>query len=389
LVLTRWAEADPATALAEANQMTGQYGPDAVKIVEARISGLSRATLPDPDTALAEAQATTNNVSAGSGVNDNSPSSKNPEDDLRTRAFWKAFGAYVATGRAADAVAFVTSLPESEERQHLVSDLARQWTYVDLQGATAWASQVTNDPTLFKAVWDGLKERWMRVDPASAVQFALASFPAGETRTAEFRNVVAGTLSASAGYDHDDDIAWNMLQHLPAGPEHDAVTGQLANRWTEYAPDKAAQLVATMTPGAEQTRLAVKAAEQWAIWDPASASAWAVSFPAGPARDTALAAVAQQWAGNDAAAASDWLQTLPAGSAQARAAESYVDKVVNQHPELAARWVALMTNEQKRNQQIEKIGQQWLKSDPAAAQAWLETARSRSAQKPPESWRSQ
>jgi hypothetical protein len=99
--------------------------------------------------------------------------------------------------------------------------------------------------------------------------------------------------------------------------------------------------------------------------------------------------VAQTWAGKDAAAASDWLRTLPADDARARTAEAYVLKAADQHPELAAQWVAFMTNEQKRNQQIEKIGQQWLKKDPAAAQAWLETTRSSSAQTPPESWRSQ
>ena len=100
MVLCRWAETDPAAALAEAKQVTGQYGLDAVRIVENTISGLGRPTLPDPDTALAQAQAMTNDVA-----------SKNPDNPTRAQAFGKAFGAYVGAGRTAEAVAFVTSLP--------------------------------------------------------------------------------------------------------------------------------------------------------------------------------------------------------------------------------------------------------------------------------------
>jgi hypothetical protein len=41
-----------------------------------------------------------------------------------------------------------------------------------------------------------------------------------------------------------------------------------------------------------------------------------------------------------------------------------------------------MSDEERRNQQIEKIGQDWLEKDPAAAQAWLQSVHPNGAQKP-------
>ena len=379
MVLSRWAETEPESALAGASQVPEDLRQGALAIVSNTVAGVGRIE-PDPDSALAQAQSLTNATSAPGRSSDPTP---------RDNAFWNAFEAFVVAGRGTEAAAFVSSLPESAERQKQASDLARAWVGLDLQGATAWVSQLSGDASLCKAAWDGLKERWVKQDPAAAVRFALAAFPAGDERIADFSNIAGRSLSPGFGSNYDDDVAYNLTHLLPAGPERDAVAAALAQRWTDYAPDEAASLVASMRPGAEQTRAAIRTAEQWADWDPVAAAAWAASFPAGGARSEALAGVAQTWAGKDAAAASDWLRTLPADDARARTAEAYVLKAADQHPELAAQWVAFMTNEQKRNQQIEKIGQQWLKKDPAAAQAWLETTRSSSAQTPPESWRSQ
>ena len=183
-----------------------------------------------------------------------------------------------------------------------------------MQGATTWASQLSGDASLRKAAWDGLKERWVQQDPATAVRFALAAFPAGAERTADFRDIAIRSLARGMGHVYDDDVAWNLTQQLPAGPERDAVAAALSERWMEYAPEGAARLVASMTPGEEQTRAAIKTATRWAAWDPVAAAARVASFPAGPAREQALSAVAQQWLKRDPAAALAWLETAGSNS---------------------------------------------------------------------------
>ncbi len=382
MVLSRWAETEPEAALAGSSQLPEDLRLYARGIVSNTMTGVGRTGPLDPDAALAWAQTVTNSASAKRALNGSARAGSDPDNGPREQAFREAFRAFVAAGRATEAAAFVSSLPESNERRRLVSELASQWAYLDIQGATAWVSHLSGDVSLRNAAWDGLKERWVQQEPASAVRFALAALPAGERRTAEFRNIAIGSLAVGTGRVYDDDVAWNLTQQLPAGPERDVVAAALSERWMQYAPDQAARLVATMRPGEEQSRVAIKAALEWATWDPAAAAAWAASFPAGPVREQALPVVARQWACKDAAAASDWLQTLPSDSGRAKAAEAHISKIEDTRPELAARWVTSLPDGEKRNQEVEKIARAWSKTDPKTAQAWLETVRSTGGQKP-------
>jgi hypothetical protein len=304
MVLSRWAETDPAAARARASQMTGQYGQYAIGIVDSTIARMSGTGPLVPEQALALAQSPTN---AASGDNSQNGAA-------RDRAFGVAFRAFVAAGRAAEAAAFIRSLPEPGEQQRLAAELAAQWAYLDLQGAAAWVGQLPGDAALRKGAWDGIKEQWVQQDPAGAVRFALTAFPAGDARTADFRGIATRSLLHGRGHTYDDDVAWNLTQQLPAGPERDAVAAVLSERWSDYASEEAARLVASMTPGKEQTRMAVRVAGGWAAWDPVAAAAWAASFPAGPAREQALPVVAEQWLKTDPPAAQAWLETARSNS---------------------------------------------------------------------------
>jgi hypothetical protein len=249
-----------------------------------------------------------------------------------------------------EAARFVESLANPQERQRLTTELVSRLAFEDTQTAAAWVGQFSGDESLRKVAWDGLKNRWAQYEPAAVVQFALTTFPAGETRVADFVDLARHSLADQRLrlWPYDDTVVLNLVSQLPTGPEREAVTAILIEQWAEYGPARAAQLTAALTPGAEQARLASTVARQWAAWEPTAAADWVATFPAGAAREQSLPAVAVKWAEQDPVATSAWLETLPADVARAKAVKTFLSKLGNNHPELAARWVAASAEEQKR-----------------------------------------
>jgi hypothetical protein len=53
--------------------------------------------------------------------------------------------------------------------------------------------------------------------------------------------------------------------------------------------------------------------------------------------------------------------------------QSYVNNVANQYPDIAAPFAEAMTDPNQRNNAIQNVARNWLRTDPTAATAWLAT----------------
>ena len=53
--------------------------------------------------------------------------------------------------------------------------------------------------------------------------------------------------------------------------------------------------------------------------------------------------------------------------------QSYVNNLAYQYPDIAAPWAAAMTDPNQRNNAIENVARNWLRTDPTAAANWLAT----------------
>jgi hypothetical protein len=137
-------------------------------------------------------------------------------------------------------------------------------------------------------------------------------------------------------------------------------------------PASAASYVATLPEGKVQNSAAASVIGQWTSTDPAAASQWAAGFK-DEAREQALDAVIQRWASNDPEASARWLSELPNDVAKQKAINSYLSRLMDEYPNHAATVVEGMTDESQRHGAISRIFQAWKRSDPGAAEQWLNT----------------
>jgi len=67
-----------------------------------------------------------------------------------------------------------------------------------------------------------------------------------------------------------------------------------------------------------------------------------------------------------------FLKALPAANARDMAGHYFVNRTAQHSPEPAAEWVVKISDEKQRGQALVECVSAWLRSDRAAAEAWLE-----------------
>jgi hypothetical protein len=137
-------------------------------------------------------------------------------------------------------------------------------------------------------------------------------------------------------------------------------------------PASAASYVATLPEGKTQNSAAASVIDQWTSTDPVAASQWAAGFK-GEAREQALNTVISEWGRNDPEASARWLSELPNDAAKQTAINTYLGQLTYQYPNHAATLVEGVTDESQRHGAISRIFQVWKRSDPGAAEQWLNT----------------
>ena len=148
-----------------------------------------------------------------------------------------------------------------------------------------------------------------------------------------------------------------------------------------------------MPPGIHHDETVRTIAQWWADRDPLAASALALDQPDGPMRIVGLQSVASKWLSVDPPAATKCFNALPDDPQKSQALSGairllvYGDKwgEVDDYDALAAhmspaslttvpKWIGALDNPTKREEAYEAFAGLWLKRDPQAAKAWLNTA---------------
>lgn len=275
----------------------------------------------------------------------------------------------LAATRPEQATEFLSSQPDSKQRDELAGALAETWARQDPTCASSWVSRLP-DGRLRQEAAAGLERSWAPQDPEAAASFVLNSLSPGETRTALLKDVAQTWTHAK--WPNPAAMAW--ASQLPAGTDHDAFVAGMSQGLATGDPSQAAQLAAGIAPGDLQSEAFRIVATFWVFHygNAPDAAAWSATLSPGPTREAAMAAIAKDWVILDPVASGAWVESLPPDEARAKAAEAYVDHAASTRPDLASRLVDSIADESKRNQQIEAIARQWFKANPDAAQAWLQ-----------------
>lgn len=162
------------------------------------------------------------------------------------------------------------------------------------------------------------------------------------------------------------------------GEFNDAATGNSvvsrAISLAQLSPAEAARWVAALPRGKEQEQATLAVIEHWMAIDPAAAGAWTTQFPEGPLRERAMSAVARAWGLRDWNATAGWLEALPPGSSREAAIGAFVTSADGYDIRLAVEWANRMESPEHRAMRVENTAGRWLREDPEAARAWLESA---------------
>ena len=188
-----------------------------------------------------------------------------------------------------------------------------------------------------------LLPRLVRLDPAAAVQLALArergparddllGIVVREWAATDLAAALAWLVSLSDPADRSRAATATLEMLAPDDPAGAIELGRWLGEgtgdgrlertvqlWAEQHPDEAAAWTLAQPSGSWRDRLLARVVHVRAQQDPPAAIALATTgLPAGATRDEALVNVARHWAVSDPVAATAWMESLPTGLLQDR-----------------------------------------------------------------------
>jgi len=263
---------------------------------------------------------------------------------------------------------WVEQKPTSPVRREALNNVATAWANKDLESAVAWARHLTDEDEsrsgLMKIAYEAA-----RTEPIEALRLAV------EMSSNEVRDdLIAHAVNQWATQDPKAALSWVTEAIDPALQQR--LLTDIATTWADNSPvDAATMAVKSMSPGKQQDDAVVAIVQRWMQKQPEQAAAWVVQFPEGNLRDAGLETVVKLWADKDLAEAGNWLNSFSSSSPGRDAAvAAYVEKLATQSPEAAVEWAKEIHSETLRNEQLENLGELWLRNDAVSARAWISQA---------------
>ena len=291
------------------------------------------------------------------------------------------------------AVAHFRSLGITDARMGEYAMLLTAWAEIDPTAALAYTTKNTRGGMATGTVLAA----WAGRDPEAAIAWAEANHEGEDANP-----YMVGIIRALA--ETNPTRATDLLQGLPFGSERGEALTAMIPHLLKMGPDSAKSWIANLTDERLRDGATARFAEEMAKTDPAGTASWLLSN-LGEASTRSVDEVYEQWAKADKSAAMASFNQLPAGDARSRALRGLVTIEARENPQAAARlmdanptdvddrmvyhfmWnafdqapaVALsqankISDESRRNRMYEHSLDSWLKSDPAAAQSWINSA---------------
>ncbi len=318
--------------------------------------------------------------------------------DKNSGALTAVLGTWAGHDPAA-ALAAAQSLDTISFRADGINAVLGSWASDDPQAALAAAKGLNLGGKLNDAL-NGIYTTWAQQDPAAAFA-ALDQVPNVNTRN----NLAGGILQTMA--DSNPNGALKLLLTLPEGAQNAPryPVNFIFSRLTMQDPGAAVQALSQLQGGAMRERAITCIADDWADANPAAAVAWANNLSNPADRDNALlnsirhvsgqdpstaandlslipnvnqrnqamSDVLSHWTDTDPAAALKWAQYNTTGSAQTMALTQIVQNIAGTDPVGAMNVIQQMPTTPNTNNLVFQTIGQWSQDDPAAAMQWAKT----------------
>jgi hypothetical protein len=315
-------------------------------------------------------------------------SNENPLE--RNRALL-AFIDQLGPGDFKQAVADLRKLDLSDSREGEYLLLLSAWAEADPLSALAYADQETDDEFASQTILT----TWASKDPEAAILWAQSNHEGSDANP--YLSGIIRSLAAS-----DPIRATELLASMPKSTERGDALDFFLPHLIQQGSVATQTWIAGLADEALRNGAMLRVARDLAVTDPAGTAAWLLANPS-QATDRRIDDVYGTWASQDQAGALSSFAALPAGEARSDALRGLVsataatnpqaavtlmdrfptdvtDRVVQNFiwqsydtdPTIAASQISRIQDEHGREQMYRRLLSNWIDTDPAIAQAWIQ-----------------
>lgn len=239
--------------------------------------------------------------------------------------------------------------------------IAAEWAKQDPDGALAWAQGLEGRDA--SSAIGSIFRQVAQDDPAKAA--AMAAGLGDDERSGAYRSIAREW----AQQDWSDAEAW--ISSLPVD-ERDAVMAQAIRGLASNDPVEASQKIANLPDGEDKSDAIRSIAERWARDDAGAAAEWLVEA-GGEDAGRSMREVMGNWVGQDSAAALEFVNSQPEGELRDSAASSYVFSNRNGDLQESLKVAESISNEDARARTVGMTAMRWMQEDKEAATEYIET----------------
>ncbi len=342
MAYAKWADTDPAKALAFARLAAKQHFPADMAALTAVLSTWAGH---DPVAALAAAQ----NLDSNS---------------LRQDALRVVLSNWALGDDPQGALAAAKTLNLGSQLNNVLQGIYLNWAEHDPIGAFAALDQVANI-NIRNNLAGNILQAMSESDPSGALKLMLTLPPGAQNAAPYPVNYIFSRLTMQ-----DPASAVQALNQLQGGQMRERAVTCIACDWADADPQGAINWANSLSNPADRANALYNAVRHSAGQDPAAAANDLKMIPNANQRNQAMNDVLDRWTDADPAAALKWTQNNTTGNAQNMALQEIVQHVANTDPLGALAVVQQMpVTPQNTNLVFQTIGQ-WAQSDPNAAMVW-------------------
>ena len=246
--------------------------------------------------------------------------------------------------------------------QNGASIIASEWARQDATAAFAWAASLTTDKG---SAMNSVIGEVAKSDPRKAAEM-IGQMDAAD-RAGAYRSVAAqyGAL------DFVDAQTW--IRTLPADDQAAALASAIGGL-SNTDPAAAAKQVAAMAAGDAKDRLIPDVVQDLARKDPAAAAEFLKQQESERAQRDSMRELMPTWTSQNPTAALAYAKSFPQGDVRDSALQAWVMSNNTGSPEAIMKVATTIEDEGDRNRSIGITAMRWMREDPKAAKAYVETS---------------
>ncbi len=264
----------------------------------------------------------------------------------------------------ASAATFAATLDHCATRSAMLRQALEAWSAEDCGATLRWAENLPEGwpkRTAFATLTQTVRPEKIRELAASA-----------NALDAKYGDVQAALALRWAEFDCPAALAWAGAL-APGAARQEALAAVMAV-WARQSPQAAANHVLDLAVGAERTFAAGQVAAAWARVDPLAAAAWLESVSDLASQSDAVAPLVAVWSQRDPVATANWLLAHSSGALVDRGLVELSRNLKASQPALAFVFADAIEARELRWQQLERVGRDWVLSDPVAAADGIESS---------------